>query len=85
MGGHHNGPETHQTGLVDGLGRGQALGVLNFRVRSPIIMMAFFLTMPISMMMPTKELDVELVVEDQERGPARPSRPRAGRKRMVMG
>ena len=49
-----------------------------------IIMIAFFFTMPISMMMPTKEIDVQLVVKDQQRGSA--PRPAEGRpERIVSG
>jgi len=48
---HHDGAETQQTGFVDGIEGRLPFLALRFEGES-IIMMAFFLTMPISRMIP---------------------------------
>ena len=50
--GHHNGPETQQAGLVNGVGRNSCPALRSASSAKSIIMMPFFFTMPISRMIP---------------------------------
>jgi hypothetical protein len=54
-GGHHDGAKAHQAGFVDGLARRQPSCTLRFK-RKVDIMIAFFLTMPISRMTPISDM-----------------------------
>ena len=53
-GGHHDGAEAHQRRLIDRVIRLDLVSPRSRCSAKSIIMMAFFFTMPISMIMPTK-------------------------------
>ncbi len=66
-GGHHDRPEPQQAGLVDRLQRRLALACARASRAKSIIMMPFFLTMPISRMMPMSAMTLKSVAADQQR------------------
>ena len=76
MRGHHDRPEAQQAGLVDGLAGAHALLRSASRAKS-IIMIAFFLTMPISRMMPISAITLRSMPADQQGQQAPPRRPKA--------
>ena len=65
--GHHDRPEAQQARLVNRLVRSLALRCRSASRAKSIIMMAFFLTMPISRMMPIKRDHAQIGMAEQQR------------------
>ena len=66
-GGHHDRPEAQQAGLVDRVARATCPAARSASSAKSIIMMAFFLTMPISRMMPISAITLSSVPAEQQR------------------
>ena len=69
--GHHYGPETQDAAFIDGLSGSSAQFRLCACSAKSIIMIAFFLTIPMSMMIPTTSINAQGGVEDEQGYPAR--------------
>jgi len=82
--GHQDRAEAQQARLVDRLARRLAVDTLRPPARKSIIMMAFFLTMPISSTMPMMAMNVELAADTSSASSA-PTLAEGKVDRMVIG